>query len=298
MKKNSIDINYMKKILVTGASGYIGKHVIQYFLDNYPNYHIIALSRHIENYETNNITYIQYDILKNAKSETLYEDLKKPDICIHLAWQNGFEHNNTSHLDNLSSHYYFIQNLLNHSCSNINILGTMHEIGYYEGEVNENTPCNPLSLYGISKNALRQACFSLLKNNKNISLKWLRAFYITGDDTSNNSIFSRIIQWEKENILSFPFTDGKNKYDFIDVKRLAEQICQASIQVKYNGIINTCSGYSISLKNKVEEFLSDNEFKIRPNYGAFPNREYDSPEIWGNNQIIKEIVTTHEKENS
>ena len=35
-------------------------------------------------------------------------------------------------------------------------MGTMHEIGYWEGAIDENTPCNPLSMYGIAKDALRR----------------------------------------------------------------------------------------------------------------------------------------------
>ncbi|MBP3710259.1 MAG: hypothetical protein J6I73_07660 [Treponema sp.] len=32
----------------------------------------------------------------------------------------------------------------------------MHEVGFHEGSINENTPCNLLSLYGVAKNVLRQ----------------------------------------------------------------------------------------------------------------------------------------------
>ena len=67
-------------------------------------------------------------------------------------------------------------------------MGTVHEIGYYEGDVNANTPCNPLSMYGIAKNALRQAMLMYCED-KNVSLKWLRAYYITGDDQNNKSIY-------------------------------------------------------------------------------------------------------------
>ena len=76
-------------------------------------------------------------------------------------------------------------------CRSIAIMGTAHEIGYFEGKVDGNTPCNPLSLYGIAKNALRQSVLTYVEN-KDVSLKWLRAFYITGDDSRNKSIFANI----------------------------------------------------------------------------------------------------------
>lgn len=275
-------------ILVTGANGYIGSNVIKSLLDLNDNNKIIALDFNHNNLDSRTEN-ISFDILSKAKDPELYNKLKKPDVCIHLAWQDGFNHNADSHIDNISSHYHFLKNMINSGCKNISVMGSMHEIGYYEGEVTDNTPCCPLSLYGIAKNALRQS-ISLYADSQNVSLKWLRAFYILGNDAKNKSIFSKIIQLEKEGKESFPFTDGQNKYDFIDINLLAKQIAKSSLQREINGIINCSSGVPVSLKDKVEEFIKNNNFKIRPQYGAFPNRSYDSPAIWGGDDKIKKIM--------
>ena len=95
---------------------------------------------------------------------------------------------------------------------------------------------------------------------------------------------------EEEKIERFPFTTGVNKYDFINIDELSEMIAKASIQKEITGIINCCSGKAVSLKEKVEEFLQNNNLKIKLEYGVFPEREYDSPEIWGNNEKIKKIL--------
>lgn len=57
------------------------------------------------------------------------------------------------------------------------VMGTMHEVGYWEGAIKEDTPTNPTSLYGISKNALRQMTY-LLASGTNTKVDWLRAYYI------------------------------------------------------------------------------------------------------------------------
>ena len=105
-----------------------------------------------------------------------------------------------------------------------------------------------------------------------------------------NSIFSKILQKEDEGAKTFPFTTGKNKYDFINIEILAEMISKASLQTDITGIINCCSGKPVSLKEKVESFLKENNLKIKLEYGVFPDRAYDSPTIWGNNNIISEIM--------
>ena len=275
----------MNKILITGAGGYIGKHVIKKALQ-LKNYNIVGVDI---NPLKQPITCLAFDFLQQAAEHDLYEKLGSPDIIIHLAWKDGFNHNSNAHFQNLSAHYEFIKNMIEHGCKNISIMGSMHEIGYYIGEVNNDTPCNPMSPYGIAKNALRQAVM-MYSENKDVSVKWLRAFYITGDDAANNSIFSKILQMSKENKKTFPFTDGLNKYDFLDIDILAQQIVKASIQNNISGIINICSGEPVSLKEKVELFITENKLDIQPEYGAFKSRKYDSSEIYGNADIIKKIM--------
>ncbi len=272
------------KILVTGANGYIGKNTVNWLLNN--GYEVLAMDIKLDRVD-DRAEKLEINIFENV--EQITEKLKDIDTCIHFAWRNGFVHNSLTHLEDISLHYKFLENLSKKGIKNINVIGTMHEIGYWEGEVDEDTPTNPISLYGIAKNSLRQALKILEKDGK-IFLKWLRVYYIQGDDRSNNSIFSKILQKEEEGAEKFPFTTGKNKYDFIHIDELSEMIAKSSIQIKENGIINCCSGKAISLKDKVESFLAENNLKIKLEYGAFPDREYDSPEIWGNNKKIEKII--------
>ena len=79
-------------------------------------------------------------------------------------------------------------------------------------------------------------------------------------------------------------------YDFISVDELAKQIATVSTQDKIHGIINCCTGKPETLANKVEEFIFEHGFKIKPEYGAFPDRPYDSPGVWGDAQKINEIM--------
>lgn len=65
--------------------------------------------------------------------------------------------------------------MIDNNIKNVSVLGTMHEVGYHVGAIDENIPCNPLSLYGISKNALRQSLMYYV-SNKEVNFHWLRGF--------------------------------------------------------------------------------------------------------------------------
>ena len=67
-------------------------------------------------------------------------------------------------------------------------------------------------------------------------------------------------------------------------------IVAASVQEKYDGIINVCTGKPISLAQRVEQFLKDKNYRIKLDYGAFPDRPYDSPGVWGDPTEIQQIM--------
>ncbi len=263
----------MKKVLVTGASGYIGRHVVKAALDL--GHEVIAAD--FFNTGIDERAVFTDEPIFSGK-EDLYDRLGRPDVLIHLAWRNGFQHNANTHMEDLSNHIVFLRRMIDAGIPMVSVMGTMHEVGYWEGAIDENTPCSPMSQYGVAKNALRQWLL-LYAEQSETKVHWLRAYYIYGDDAKGNSIFAKIAKAEEDGQELFPFTSGKNLYDFIHVDELSKQIVLASVQDQVNGVINVCSGTPLSLAAKVESYIKENNFKIRLQYGAFPDRPYDSPGI-------------------
>ncbi len=271
------------KILVTGANGYLGQGIVKQLLDD--GQEVLAVDFNLD-FVDDRAKKISCDLFS---VQNPFEYFCEPDVLLHLAWRDGFVHNSPNHLNDLPKHYAFIENMIKGGLKQVAVLGTMHEIGFFEGCIDENTPCKPLNLYGVAKNALRDAVELLCKTNE-VVFEWLRGYYIVGNSKFGNSIFSKITSAVEEGKKEFPFTTGKNKYDFIDYDEFAVQVAAACTQQNVTGIINICSGEPVSLADRVERFIKENDYDIKLKYGAFPDRAYDSDAVWGNSEKIKKIL--------
>lgn len=271
------------KILVTGANGYLGQGIVSSILDR--NCEVVAADiscAHV-NARAESVECNLFEVVNP------FDYFGKPDVLLHLAWRDGFVHNSDAHLSDLPKHYSFIRSIIEGGISRVAVMGSMHEVGFYEGSIDENTPCHPMSMYGIGKNALREAV-ELLASQYNILYQWLRGYYIVGNSMYGSSIFSKITAAEKDGISEFPFTLGQNQYDFVDYSDFCNQVAATVTQDNITGIINIGSGKPEKLADRVERFISENNYHIKLKYGAFPDRPYDSKAVWGDGRKIQKIL--------
>lgn len=273
------------KVLVTGANGYLGQGIVKHLLD-YGHY-VVATDFNVE-FVDKRAEKIDCDLFSIKDSP--YDYFGKPDVLLHLAWRDGFIHYSDAHIIDLPKHYFFIKSFSDSNVTRIAVMGSMHEVGFFEGCINENTPCNPSTPYGICKNSLRELTHMLCKQ-KCKDFQWLRGYYIVGNTQFGSSIFSKITAAENDNKKEFPFTKGQNQFDFIDYEDFCEQVACSVGQNEVQGVINICSGRPEKLADRVERFIKDNNYKIKLKYGAFPDRPYDSKAVWGDNSKIQSILS-------
>lgn len=122
------------KILVTGANGYLGRGIVKALLDKgadvtATDFMTEGIDRRAKQYEA--------DLFS---MEEPYAFFGGPDVLLHLAWRNGFVHNDESHIADLHKHYGFLDKMISSGIERVAVMGSMHEVGFFEGSIKAETP--------------------------------------------------------------------------------------------------------------------------------------------------------------
>ncbi len=289
----------MKKILVTGATGFIGNYVVEELLER--NYMVIATSSSAEKAVQarwyDRVKYIPLD-LKNLSAEIdYYTFFDSPDLLIHLAWEGLPNYKAAFHVDeNLPRHYAFIKNLVHHGLGDIAVTGTCFEYGMQEGCLSEDMPSFPDNSYAIAKNKLRILLNQLAIINP-VSLKWMRLFYMYGKGQGPNSLFSQLQLALDRGDPVFNMSAGDQLRDYLPVEKMARYIVEIAVQDKKTGIINCCSGIPVSVKEMVLNYLKERNGSISLNTGYYPYSDTEPRNFWGDVTILKSIFAQKNGEN-
>ena len=285
----------MKSVLITGASGFIGHHVINYLVKNHKHeYSIIATSSNIEKVRDeqwfNLVDYVPFDLTKMNCFDNYFEYFNKPDILIHLAWEGLPNYKSLFHFEeNLPRHYNFIKNLVQHGLSDITVTGTCFEYGMQEGCLTESLPSDPSNPYAMAKDTLRKFLEELKKNHP-FSLKWVRLFYMYGEGQNPNSLFSQLDKALENGDAVFNMSGGEQVRDYLPVEQVAKNIVQIATKQNVEGIINCGSGNPVTVKKMVEDYLATKNKSIKLNTGFYPYNDFEPMKFWADITKLNTIL--------
>ncbi len=283
-----------EKILVTGASGFIGSRVINFLLNK--KLKIIASSRNTDKASKQDwfkkVEYIPFDI--NCKvSKNLFNYFKKPYKLIHLSWDGLPNYNELYHIEqNLPDNYTFLKNMIANGLNDVTIAGTCFEYGIQNGCLSEECNTNPSTTYAIAKDSLRNFIYALNQKYK-FKLRWLRLFYVYGNRQNENSLLGQLRDTIKKRNKTFNMSSGEQLRDYLHVDTMAKYIGLATLQDNVLGNINICSGKPVSIRKLAENYISENKFSIKLNLGFYPMPSYEPIAFWGDNSKLKEIISQY-----
>jgi nucleoside-diphosphate-sugar epimerase len=282
----------MKKILVTGATGFIGQYVVDRLLQE--GCRVIATSAHAERAKqavwAGKAEYLPFDLAGYDPAVDYYQLFGAPDRMIHLAWEGLPDYRSSFHLEtNFPRHAAFLRNLVSNGLRDLNVAGTCLEYGLQEGCLREDRPTLPVIAYPQAKNALR-IYLEDLQEQYRFTLKWIRLFYMYGKGQNPKSLFSQLEKALDNQDPVFNMSGGQQVRDYLPVSRLADYLCRIALQQETTGIINCCSGTPVTVIERVQQYLKDTGRQIILNTGYYPYPDYEPMHFWGDTTKLKTIL--------
>ena len=277
------------KILVTGATGFIGRHVVELLFER--QHEVIAVARDIDKTRSinwfNNVKFVNCDL--NEPDLNISTILGIPDVLVHLAWTGLPNYKDLFHFEvNLPVSYRFLKNMITAGTKHILVTGTCFEYGMQNGQLSEDTPTSPSNPYGLAKDTLRKFLEALQKQHPFI-LQWVRLFYMYGAGQNPNSLMGQLDKSIDNKDKLFKMSGGEQLRDYLPVEEVARRICYLVENPSQNGIINCCNGKPISVRTLVEKRIKERCSDIKLDLGYYPYPDYEPMAFWGNSVNFKDI---------
>lgn len=282
------------KILVTGATGFIGHHVVQWLVDH--DYDVVATGTSREKAKRfpwyNSVKFIPCDYFSiNLDYYTYFEN---PEIIIHLGWKNAYDNSVHNQLEvNLPQTINFLQKFMTHDNIKIVGMGSSHEYGTLKGCLEENVDVNPNNPYGIAKDSLRRY-IQIAAEEYGFSWNWIRQFYLLGDGQNRSSFQGQLEQAITTKLPQFGMSGGVQLRDFIPVEIAAEYISKIALQNKISGVVNCCTGTPQSLRDIALEYIHQKKSEMELQLGYYPYRKNEIMEQWGDNSLLKRCIEVYD----
>ena len=278
-----------KRIAVTGATGFIGRHVIAALVRR--GLDVVAVTRRgaqDTGFSSPIISVVTLDI--NNPPPDAYELLRKPDILIHLAWGGLPNYQSLSHFEEeLPSHYEFIKSLVESGLKNLVAAGTCLEYGMQPGPLSETCPARPTTPYGYAKNCLREQ-LQYMQKSQSFNFTWARLFYLYGEGQGQNSLYSQLKSAIASGKGIFDMSQGEQLRDYMAVSDAAEILVKLALKREDIHIVNLCSGRPVSVRSLVERWLKELGRPLKLNLGCFPYPDYEALAFWGGRDKLERLL--------
>ena len=274
----------MKRILVTGASGFVGRNTLEPLRGH--GFEVHGATAHGEGLDVRGVVEHDVDLLDPHQVRRLISDIA-PSHLLHLAWctEHGKYWEAPENLDWVTASLTLARSFSDHGGRRMVMAGSCAEYdwgalactaqgkelsldqGGVRGEsggrtspkipwekefcqtstcIEEITPCNPATLYGVSKHVLH-TLVSAFNTRAGISGAWARIFFLYGPDEDPRRLVASVIR----SLLSGEpalCTHGEQVRDFLHVADAGSALA-ALVDSGVEGPVNVASGRAVSLRD-------------------------------------------------
>jgi nucleoside-diphosphate-sugar epimerase len=276
------------RVAITGASGFIGRHLVEVLLSRDTDVTAVTRDRKRLDAFDGRIAIIEGDLI--SVSPALRDRLAAHDVLLHLAWDGLPNYRSLHHFESaLPAQYAFLRAVVTAGLPALVVTGTCFEYGMQSGELSEHIEAIPDNPYGFAKDALRRQLVFLQKTLP-FSLTWARLFYMYGEGQAASSLYSQLTNAVTAGEKSFNMSGGEQLRDFLHVRDVANHLATLAQLHVDAGVVNVCAGAPRSVRGLVEGWLEQNDWRIALNLGYYPYPDYEPFAFWGDNRKLSALL--------
>lgn len=234
-----------KRVLVTGGTGFIGRHALQPLIEPGFEVHAIYHGKPLQG----DVHWHRVDLLAAGSAEKLCEEVRATHL-LHFAWiaTPGVFWTSPENDQWKAATLELARAFQKNGGTRMVAAGSCAEYDWSRASapLREDTPCNPATLYGKAKNETRLALETIAKET-GMSLGWGRIFFLYGPHEPPSKFVAYIIN-ELLGGRNALLSHGGQIRDFQYVEDIAEAFV-ALLDSDVRGTVNIASGEGVRLKD-------------------------------------------------
>lgn len=276
-----------KRVLVTGATGFVGRQVLQPLLEM--GYEVHVATRHGSAWRPENVILHQVDLLDCSAHRSLLEAIR-PSYLLHIAWyaEHGKYWNAVENALWLKATLSLVEAFCHAGGIRAVGVGTCAEYDWRYGLfVEGETPEQPASLYGSAKLAAGHNAAALAKAH-GVGFSWARIFFPYGQGEPESRLIPHVITSLLRGELAC-CTHGRQFRDFLHVADVGDALATV-LDSTVRGPINIGSGIPVTIGDVALRIGLALERPELVKLGAVPEPENSSRMILADTLRLKKEV--------
>lgn len=270
----------MRRIAVTGATGFIGRQVFNTLLGLGCSIRLITRKGLRSTIDMSHAEIVETADLFSESAEKLRGFLEDVDTLIHAAWyaEPGKYLTSPTNVDCLIGSLRLAEAFVDCGGRRFVGLGTCFEYDPDQEVLRTDSPIKPLSLYAACKVSVYHVLSQFLLT-ADVEFLWCRLFYLYGEGEDER----RLVPYLRRRLSageSAELTSGKQIRDFLDVRDAGRMIAEKALGSQ-QGPVNICSGVPITVRELAERIADEYGRRDLLRFGARPDNLVDPPRVVG-----------------
>jgi nucleoside-diphosphate-sugar epimerase len=277
----------VKRVLLTGASGFIGRHAIPILVESGYEVHCVDLASPEE--QEKKVRWHQADLLDDNQLRDVVTHIRATHL-LHFAWfaKPGEYWTSAENLRWVRASLSLLQAFTGNGGQRAVMAGTCAEYDWDYGYCSEKvTPLKPTTLYGTCKHSLHMM-LKAFSAQTGLSSAWGRIFFLYGPYEHPSRLVASVIRSLLRNEPAL-CSHGNQVRDFLFVEDVASAFVSL-LMSDVNGPVNIASGRPVTVREVAVAVADRMSARELLRFDALPAPVNEPPLIVGDNRCLADQV--------